>query len=807
MQSALSCAGKCDCCDKLQQQINAINARIASIKGIDENALRNSLKSSLAPDLNTIAVGAVAVLANRLEPQIKGLINSITDVSTKQTATKIAIDEAARLKAISDLEARQKYSNLSTLEKEVRDAQYAKNIVGQGYNKAQVDKLLTDTELSRQLAEAKAQRQFQTEIQSAIKRQAELDAIALSNSRVNAVDNVARTAATNAAKEALDANNAVGGLKGVVEGLKGRIGALGAAITKLETTVGNAVVSAAKAVGISEAALNATGRILGKIAEIFNIIGTFAVLIEQLATLNVLGGRIDAVERGLDFLGNSVSGILGKLLGLQNRIGRNEASITEVRGIAVDAKGIGEAANLKAGGAYVLGGRADSKADVANSNAKQAQLTADGAVRNASRANDNATTAYQKAAEAQLAANKAQSSAANAEGIGSQAKKFAGDAIGKAGQAIGLALTAIALYQGVKALRGLRGLPGIPGRDGRNGTDGAPGVTTVIQIPGQQGVPGRDGRPGSNGINGRNGVDGMPYDDTGLRILVVQQHAETRATVNATTTGLFGSLQAFIATRTSAITSLIEAVARNTYVDKAVQLLTLAATLHNALMLSNNLGQTLGGIVNTVLGLILPKGFDGTPLNINELLGKAATELITDAIGTENYTKLTEDWAKANRIYQATANVFNSLANFSNTIISGLEIIGGILGKIGNSLRKWGVVGDNAFQFFNPQPNFHNKLFVFLENANNDANTIQNVVNVPVSIGQAATDLNNSTEELKKAVSQDKDAKPGTPVPNAELEKAKQDIANEASKGIVLHDFFDTSSLMWLSNNDGGIDE
>ncbi|MEH1885870.1 hypothetical protein [Nostoc sp.] len=114
--------------------------------------------------------------------------------------------------------------------------------------------------------------------------------------------------AANAAKEALEANNAVGGLKGIVEGLKGRVGALGEAIAAFESRVGNALASAAKAVGISEEALVATGRLAGKVAEIFNVLGTFATLAEQFFTLKLLGERIDAVERGLEFLGNSVSG-------------------------------------------------------------------------------------------------------------------------------------------------------------------------------------------------------------------------------------------------------------------------------------------------------------------------------------------------------------------------------------------------------------------------------------------------------------------------------------------------------------------
>ncbi|MBN3877528.1 MULTISPECIES: hypothetical protein [unclassified Nostoc] len=76
MQSALNCAGKCDCCDKLQSQINAINVKIANLKNLDENSLKTSIKASLMPDINTAVAGGVALLGNRLQPQINNAVES-----------------------------------------------------------------------------------------------------------------------------------------------------------------------------------------------------------------------------------------------------------------------------------------------------------------------------------------------------------------------------------------------------------------------------------------------------------------------------------------------------------------------------------------------------------------------------------------------------------------------------------------------------------------------------------------------------------------------------------------------------------
>ncbi|MEH2128305.1 collagen-like triple helix repeat-containing protein [Nostoc sp.] len=808
MQSALDCAGKCDCCAKLQQQIDAINARLGNIKPVNELSLKNSIKASLQPELTTFVAGAVVVATNKLQPQIDTLTSQARQNLEKllnaekvgnnglaiatQTAKNAGADRAeiariARLAHQADVAANAASTAAGT---STKVANTAFDAAGNAQKKAAL--------LEKQSADAFKRLNQVEDIAATAGRESKL-ASGLSNQAVSR-SGQAVTEATQAAKDALDANNAVGGFKGTVEGLKGRVGALGESIARLETAVGNAVTSAAKAVGISEAALNATGRILGKIAEIFNIIGTFAVLFEQLATLNVLGGRIDAVENGVVALGNDVSRVLGKLLGLQNRIGNNETTIAQIKNIALDAKGIGEAANLKAGAAQVTSARSQGIAESALGNAKQAQLTADGAVRNAATANENATTAYKQGVKA--------------EGVGEQAKRIGIDALGKAGAALTTALTAIALYQTVKSLRGLPGIPGRQGERGLQGAQGIPGrdgITTVVQVAGVPGRDGLNGRNGSPGIPGRNGRDVSPADLASLRALIISQHAATRTNINTASAGLVGGVKTFFTTQLAGITALITAIATNTYVEKALSVLTFAATVHNALMLSNNLGQTFTTIVDQVVGLILPKGLDGTPISFSNVLGKAVHEIIADSIGETNYQELSKEWQAANRIYQAASNVYNQISNLGGVVIGGLEVIGGNVGKIGNALRKGGVLLENAYSYMNPQPNLKGKFFEQMNLVGENLQAIALVTAIPIALAAAKDGVDSSVADLKREISQTDptDAqghplhnadgtvihyKPGLDVPDPAAVKTEGDQAKADSTNflqLVLDDIFD----------------
>ncbi|MEH2243546.1 MAG: hypothetical protein V7K85_12635 [Nostoc sp.] len=416
---------------------------------------------------------------------------------------------------------------------------------------------------------------------------------------------------------------------------------------------------------------------------------------------------------------------------------------------------------------------------------------------------------------------------------------------GKAEKALQVALTALALYQTFKALRGIPGLQGVPGTSGatgrqdtpgRDGLNGRDGVTSIIQVPGTPGRqgdrglpglsglagrPGRDGingqpgaagAPGRNGTNGRNGLNGLngrdgvdvnPGDLAGLREFIRNQHAQTRASGaalhNITRTYILTPIMAILAPVlilcqkifdivskaadvaqlallniinnklgkqvTGGLSGFIEQIAKNTYIEKVLSVLTFAATVHNALMLSNNLGQTLGGVINQVLAFILPKGIDGTPLDINEIIKKSVEEILETAIGEDNYKTISQDWALANRIYQAGSNVFNQISNAMSVATAALELIGGNIGKIGNALKIWGVIGEKAYGFMNPQPNLKGKFFHFMENANTDLNTIAMVVAAPIAMVEAANGVNSAITDLTKTLDQeDPKDKNGNPI-------------------------------------------
>ncbi|WP_427159406.1 hypothetical protein ACQFX9_25810 [Aliinostoc sp. HNIBRCY26] len=216
--------------------------------------------------------------------------------------------------------------------------------------------------------------------------------------------------------------------------------------------------------------------------------------------------------------------------------------------------------------------------------------------------------------------------------------------------------------------------------------------------------------------------------------------------------------------------------------DRVLNVLTTAATVHNAFMLSNDIGQTLLGIINNVLQLIGLKDDNGQPFDIGSIISSTIENFIKSIVGADNYQTITIVWAKANRIYQATTNVLNSFLSLSQLILQANELIAAYTGKIGNALKRGGVVLENAYGWMNPQPKF-NRVSQFLENVQNAASTVQMVTQIPLDIANATTELANASTEFVNAVKEDdKPENKANNTPEPEVLKAQELLSKNNSQ-------------------------
>lgn len=222
--------------------------------------------------------------------------------------------------------------------------------------------------------------------------------------------------------------------------------------------------------------------------------------------------------------------------------------------------------------------------------------------------------------------------------------------------------------------------------------------------------------------------------------------------------GLSGAAQRLI-TSVNNITKTIANSFEKTWkflkLDRILNVLIFAASIHNAAMLSSSLGSTLLDVTSSVLAAIGLKDANGTPFDLGEFFGKQFEELIKGIVGAEAYEGNKKKWNAANRIITSAANLLGSIQSMMNNVFEALEIIGGWIAKMANGMKFDGLVSDNIFPWFNTNPNFKSPVFRAMEKLNNlddAASQIYQISTNVVDFRESAENLEQQKVELRKAM-------------------------------------------------------
>ncbi|NET72925.1 MAG: hypothetical protein F6K62_18930 [Sphaerospermopsis sp. SIO1G2] len=217
--------------------------------------------------------------------------------------------------------------------------------------------------------------------------------------------------------------------------------------------------------------------------------------------------------------------------------------------------------------------------------------------------------------------------------------------------------------------------------------------------------------------------------------------------------------------------------------SRLMEFMTLAATIHNAMMLSNNLTTTLISSIQNVVNFLGLKDSEGKGYDVTVLLKQSVEAFLKSIVGEENYVNLNAAWKNANRIYQSAGNLLNSMLSFGDIVTQALQLVTGQTSKIGNALRIWGVVGEKVYGWMNPNPNFNNPILMKLNNLNEAASVVEEVSQQPQNIKDAKKEVSDNAEQLSKDIGQALDGKEGIKFPEAAKVKAEQEASKTVSKG------------------------
>jgi hypothetical protein len=213
------------------------------------------------------------------------------------------------------------------------------------------------------------------------------------------------------------------------------------------------------------------------------------------------------------------------------------------------------------------------------------------------------------------------------------------------------------------------------------------------------------------------------------------------------------------------------------------------ATLHNAAMLSRNLADTLGDATSTVItaiGRATGTLSEEDSIDVNELVGGAFNDFMESALGEDVWNGTKATWLKANRVLSSASNIITSIRSIADSQRAITEWTAENTGKIGNALKKWGVVGEKAYSWM---PEKVTARTGFQKKIDDFRNGVENLDDAASSLSSVASEVVNIQDEAKQIKEQwtefDKNVKEATTAvrPDNDPIKAAAAAAKAASPG------------------------
>lgn len=197
-------------------------------------------------------------------------------------------------------------------------------------------------------------------------------------------------------------------------------------------------------------------------------------------------------------------------------------------------------------------------------------------------------------------------------------------------------------------------------------------------------------------------------------------------------------------------------ILNNTVVDRTLAVMNLVTNIHNAALLTRDIGETLGSVVDNVIGLtgLRFTNSEGSQVGFTDVIGSNFRGFLIQVLGAERYVELTLNWQKASMILNSAAQVLNTTQSMLDPISSAVEYGMENVSKIGNSLKEDGVVSENAYPAMDEtirarRVNRFERLNDTLEGAENIASNLSNVTSSAVSIKEDYKQLREDAKDLK----------------------------------------------------------
>jgi hypothetical protein len=199
-------------------------------------------------------------------------------------------------------------------------------------------------------------------------------------------------------------------------------------------------------------------------------------------------------------------------------------------------------------------------------------------------------------------------------------------------------------------------------------------------------------------------------------------------------------------------------------------------------MLSRFAGESLLWAMSNALSIFGVRDEENNPIDLPGIVGQSVENALKGVVGEEVYNDTAKWWKKLNRIVQVGSNIVWTFRTMQDTALDLMEWSVNNTGKIGNALKRFGVVGERAYRDMpesaRAQERWRNKMQRFydgLEAVESTAESIEFVTGSVMEIGEEFQQIKQQKDDLQTELTT------GIPVDDVEnIPIAEQTAASNA---------------------------
>ena len=225
--------------------------------------------------------------------------------------------------------------------------------------------------------------------------------------------------------------------------------------------------------------------------------------------------------------------------------------------------------------------------------------------------------------------------------------------------------------------------------------------------------------------------------------------------------------------------------------DRVTGLVTMFASLHNTMMLTNSVKETfldvLDNLLNTGYNLVpnlFKKADEDAAIDSREYIGGAINTFFGGLFGVTEWTALQQQWKAYSTIYASSTNAYDNLRSIHSDTQELLNRQRKDIGELGNALVDEGLISEENWEYRDTDKRVKSKSLMRLERMNQGLEALDTKLEALEQVTQLVLNITNTAKEIKenadeigkafkdadKAATLDRNAKvEGLEVPNFNL--------------------------------------